>query len=333
LSAGLFAFFEDQNRGQPWFYMYSVMLGLTLLPERAVLAAGRCAVAAAYLWSGIQKCNSIFFHNVPAWFVAPAAKWHLPALAITLLRWAVATAPLVEIAIAIALWSARFRCWGIALVVLVHLAALLFLGPLGYGYDFVVWPWNLAMMGFVIVLFGRVTESGTPGPPASSAGKAQSLNLGLHFPLFARTIAELRTSRLAVTIIALFTLLPALSFAGLWDSYFSFTLFAESQAKADIYVTEVFRNRLPPGIAAHVHKFRLAFDPRIQGPYVFDFQTWGYKTMRAPPIFEPRNYRSIFRYLRGWSRAPGDLHMIIAPRAGPIVFYEGDARVPLVPNQ
>src|SRR2546430_7235837 len=51
--------------------------------------------------------------------------------------------------------------------------------------------------------------------------------------------------------------------------------------------------------------------------YVFDFQQWGYEQLRVPPIFEPRNYRSIYRYLRPWARRPSELRMIIAPRAGP----------------
>jgi hypothetical protein len=333
LIASLFAFCQDQNRGQPWFYMYWVMLAFTLLPANAVLAACRCALSAAYFWSGIQKCNSRFFQVVPAWFVAPAVKWHFPTWLVTILHWSVATAPFVEIAIAIALWSTRFRPLGIAMVLLIHLTALLFLGPLGYRYDLVVWPWNLAMIGMVLALFGWLPKRVDPAPRGPETKTSQHWSSAFRASLLGETLAVLRRSALAVTLVALFWLLPLLSFAGLWDSYFSFTLFAESQAKADIFVTEAFRNRLPPGIGAHVHKLKPAYDPRIQGPYVFDFQTWGYQNLRVPPIFEPRSYRSIFRYLRQWSRERGDLRMIVAPRAGPTTFYEGDAVIPLIPTR
>src|ERR1035441_4919789 len=104
LLAGLFAFCEDQNRGQPWFYMYWVMLGLTLLPAPASIAACRWAISVAYIWSGIQKCQPAFFHSVPAWFIAPATHWHLPAAVIHLLRWSIASAPFVELGIGVALW-------------------------------------------------------------------------------------------------------------------------------------------------------------------------------------------------------------------------------------
>jgi hypothetical protein len=332
LLASLFAYFEDQNRGQPWFYMYWVMLGLTLLPQTVVLAACRCALSAAYIWSGIQKCNSKFFQVVPAWFVAAATSWHLPGWLVHLLQWAVATAPLMELAIGIALWSTRFRRAAIGLTLAVHLTALLFLGPLGYGYDLVVWPWNLAMIALVVTLFSSGTRRKTPALRETGAN-ARSRSSTLRSSYFAQALAELGHSRLAMAVIALFTLLPVLSYAGLWDSYFSFTLFAESQAKADIFVSDAYRARLPPRIAVHVHKLRQAYDPGFQGPYVFDFQSWGYQQLRAPPIFEPRNYRSIFKYLRTWARSPADLRMIIAPRAGPMVFYQGDGQIPLVPTK
>src|SRR5882724_3847203 len=89
LAASLFAFFEDQNRGQPWLYMYWVMLLITLLSVPVSIPACRCAISVAYIWSGIQKCNPKFFQVVPDWFVAPAAHWHLPSGAIDLLRWCV----------------------------------------------------------------------------------------------------------------------------------------------------------------------------------------------------------------------------------------------------
>lgn len=306
LVAGLFAFCEDQNRGQPWFYMYWVMLGLTLLPAPASVAACRCALSVAYVWSGIQKCQPAFFQIAPGWFVAPAAHWHLPGVVIHLLQWSVASAPFIELGIGVALWLPRFRWAAIVAAAAVHLTALLFLGPLGHNYDFVVWPWNLAMLALVIVLFASAPEA-----------------------RIAPTFGELRSSRTALTILALFSFLPVLSYFGWWDSYFSFTLFANNQAKADIFVTEEFSNRLPPRMRAHVHKVRAAYNPQVQGPYVFDYQTWSFQELHVPPIFEPRSFRSIFRFLRPYSANQSDLRMIIAPRAGPLVFYQGDNQWPL----
>jgi hypothetical protein len=310
LIAGLFAFCEDQNRGQPWFYLYWVMLGLTLLPAPAAMAACRWTVSVAYIWSGVQKCQPAFFHGVPAWFVAPATQWHLPAAVIHLLRWSVASAPCVELGIGVALWLPRFRWAAIGAAAVVHLTALLFLGPLGYNYDVVVWPWNLAMLGLVIALFAI--------PPAAR---------------ITRTLADLRPSKPGLATLALVSFLPLLSYFGWWDSYFSFTLYAGNQAKADIFVTEAFSKRLPPGMRAHVHQVRQAYNPQIQGPYVFDFLTWGFQELHVPPIVEPRSFRSIFNFLRTYSVDPNDLRMIVGPRAGPTVFYQGDRHWPLTPSE
>src|SRR5436190_10642682 len=131
LGLSLFAFCEDQNRGQPWFYMYWVMLLLTLFPASTALAACRFAISVAYFWSGIQKCNA-GYQGVPAWFIAPATHWHLPDFLIVLLRWSVAAAPFTEMGIAIGLWTSRLRRLAMGVVLILHLMAVLFLGPLGH---------------------------------------------------------------------------------------------------------------------------------------------------------------------------------------------------------
>ena len=43
-----------------------------------------------------------------------------------------------------------------------------------------------------------------------------------------------------------------------------------------------------------------------------------------PPIPEPRNFRSIFNFLRVYSRQPEDLRMMVGTRGGPVIFYQGD---------
>jgi hypothetical protein len=306
LVASLFAYCEDQNRGQPWFYMYWVMLGLTLLPDRVALAACRWALSATYVWSGIQKCHGKFFLVVPGWLVSPATNWHWPMVVIEGLRGLVASAPVTEIVIGIALWMPRLRWLAISAAVMVHLLALLFLGPLGHNYNWVVWPWNLVMIALVFVLFA------TPSvPPLRSAW------------------IDLRRSKPAWVVVLLFCLLPVLSYRGWWDSYFSFTLYSEHEAKADMFVSEAFAQRLPPRMQAHAHRVRVAYDPVLQGPYVFDYQNWGFQELGTPPIVEPRSYRSIFRYLRTFATNDDELRMLVAPRAGPMVFCQGDSERPL----
>ena len=64
LAGSLFLALLDQARWQPWFYMYWIMLLLTLAEENAALAGCRLALAAVYVWSGVQKFNPDFFNLV-----------------------------------------------------------------------------------------------------------------------------------------------------------------------------------------------------------------------------------------------------------------------------
>jgi hypothetical protein len=347
--AGLFSFFEDQNRGQPWFYMYWVMLLLSLFPEPSsemqtafakrfggvranpALAACRCAISAAYIWSGIQKFNARFFTVTPTWFVAPALRWHLPAGLIEVLRWIVACAPVLELGIGIALWVPQLRLAAIVSVAVLHLMALLFLGPLGYNYNWVVWPWNLAMIALVWSLFGSGSawRKGQTSVPASDKTKAKNLRPGM---LIRQTFAELKHSKFAMLVLGLFSFLPILSYRGLWDSYFSFSLYSENAAVANIFISKEFGDRLPPNMRPYVQQFPQAYDPLHQAPYVFGFQAWGYEELHVPPISEPRNFRSVFHFLRSYSQQPNDLRMIVGQRSGSVVFYEGERYEFLTPK-
>ncbi len=355
LLASLFAFCEDQNRGQPWLYMYWVMLWLTLLPDGISIAGCRVAISVAYVWAGIQKCNPRFFHVQPGWFVSPAEHWHWPSSAVALLRWAVAATPVIELGIGLALWMPRLRRTAIGAVLAMHLAVLLFLGPLGHNYNLVIWPWNLAMIALVCVLFvddrfwqnrlaitaalaasKRDVQAHDPKRfrPARSGAAFRKRELAASpGPRLTQAFGDLRRSRPGSAIIALYSLLPILSFFGMWDSDFSFSLYAENQAVANVFVTQAFRDRLPSRMQAYVRRFPQDYDPQHQGPYIFEFQPWCYDELRVPPIPEPRAYRAIYSFLRVYARDRSDLRMIIGPRSGPVFFYEAENCELLAPKR
>ena len=185
LIGALFLVLGDQTRLQPWFYLYAVMLLLTLFPDRIALAGCRVALSGVYVWSGIQKLNGAYFEEVVPWFAAPASRWLSEASA-EAVEFAIAAAPVVEIFIGAAVWLLPLRRYAVATAALLHAAILLFLGPLGYDYNLVVWPWNLTMPLLLLTLF-----------PRESLG---------------RTWATLRQSKPAFAIVLLIVGLPALSF-------------------------------------------------------------------------------------------------------------------------
>jgi hypothetical protein len=124
--------------------------------------------------------------------------------------------------------------------------------------------------------------------------------------------------------VALFSLLPALSYAGWWDSYFSFALYSGNLANFNIFMTQALVDRLPARLRAHVEPFRPDYEPLHQGPFLMNCTTWAFQEIQVPPLPEPRNYRAIFAYLRVYARKPEDLRMLVDPRSGPVSFYQDD---------
>lgn len=328
LAASFIAYCGDQNRGQPWLYMYWVMLLLSLFPVPSAHAACRIAIAIVYLWGGLQKLNVRFFTVTPEWFIAPAANWHLPPALIDLLKLSVKSAPFIEISIAVLLWFPRLRRIAFALTILTHTFALVFLGPWGHNYNWVVWPWNLAMLALVLGLFapGKFFESPTNAPARKlkSTERTKRTDTTPVFFTLRQTLAELRHAKIATGLIALYGLLPLLSYTGRWDSYFSFALYSENLAAANIFCTESFRDNLPPHLKNYAHQFPHAYDPQRQGPLGFAFNAWAYEEMHVPAISEPRNFVNVYRTLLPYARKPEDLRMIIGPRSGPVIFHEGE---------
>jgi hypothetical protein len=346
LAASLFVYCEDENRGQPWMYMYWVMLLFTLFSEKTAITACRIGMSVVYLWSGIQKCNHRFFEVQPAFFVEPLTHWHLPKLFLDLTRWAVACAPFIEMGIGVALWSPKLRRGAIGAAMAVHGFSLLVLGPLGHNYNWVVWPWNLAMPALLWVLFAKgeywarrvaeavpstVPKEEKPATkvkaPVKKAVSASATDGGLK-----QAFGELLKSKPALAIVVGYALLPILSYSGKWDSYFSFCLYSENSASANIFVTQAFADRLPPPMQKQVKKFSETYDPQHQGPLIFNSGGWGYEELHVPPISEPRNFASIYKALQTWAQQPEDLRMIVGQRSGPVIFYEGDSREYLTPQ-
>lgn len=287
----------DQNREQPWFYMYWLLLLALTFRAPASLTACRLIISAVYIWGGIQKINPTFFKAVPAWFVSPGAKW-FPAEFVSVLQAMVAAAPAIEIFIGIALWFSPLRKVAIAAVCALHLGALAMLGPWGHGHNLVVWPWNLAMIVVVVILFPK----GKLEPPIAALNRC--------WPAWALTV-----------FVCIF---PALSYAGKWDSYLSFSLYSGSLATADLYITESFRDRLPEKLKPFTHRLQ-TYNEQVQGPYVFDHQAWAMAELGVPPLPEPRAYRKTWHYLsRKYAANSEELRMILAPRTGPVLLYQGE---------
>jgi hypothetical protein len=308
LAATLFLYGCDQNRGQPWMYLYWVLLLLSLFSDKTVLPACRLALALVYFWAGIQKLNGTFFTAIPAWFVQPAIGWGLPHVMVAGLRASVALTPLFEIFISAGIWFPKTRWLAIAIAAILHGAALVFLGPLGHNVNLVVWPWNIAMVALLVVLFGSKECTGLP-----------------------QTLRELRRFRGVSLVLGLYALLPILSFFGCWDSYFSFALYSANLSKADLYVTQSFRERLPGRLQKYVDPVE-NYDPSFQLPCVFEHPRWAASELGVPELPEPRGYAVMFRYVAAYATNENDCRMVVETRGVKILLYRPSAN-PVVLHQ
>lgn len=282
------------------------MLLLNLLPEPTALAACRLALSLVYFWAGVQKLNGTFFNVVPAWFVHPAIDWGWPSAIVATMRVCVLLTPFFEVFITVGVWFSKARWLAIAVAVILHIAALLFLGPIGHDTNPVIWPWNIAMIALFVLLFAT-KECVSP----------------------VQTLRELRHSWEGVLIVGLYGFLPILSFFGLWDSYLSFALYSYNLTKAEVYMSQSFLIDLPPRLQTYVYPVK-HYNPAFQLPYMFEFSMWAEAEMGVPPLPEPRGYLVMFRYIATYATNNDDCSMLLETRNGKILCYRLGAAKPIV---
>jgi hypothetical protein len=266
---------QDQSRLQPWCYQYAFMLigcaCYSLSNVDTSLNVCRLIVAATYFWSGAQKLNPYFAPGTFTWLAHPLAA-HFPALAIK----AGYAAPFVEMMCAIGLLTRRFRTPAIVALIAMHACILLAIGPLGHGFNTVVWPWNIAMIVFLLLLF-RHSEA-----PAREILRGPA-----------------RFHRLALM---LFGLAPALSFFNLWDSYLSAALYSGNKNQGAIYMTEAVADHLPEEVDDDVSEEADGLDKLL-------VNDWSFDELNAPAYPEIRIFKNVARKLCGFATKSSDVRL------------------------
>jgi hypothetical protein len=168
-----------------------------------------------------------------------------------------------------------------SLAIAMHALLLAVLGPLGLGYNRVVWSWNAVMIVVLVVLFRRSGE----------AGPRQILWPRLH---------------LQAVVVVLFWLLPALSYAGLWPRYFAFRLYSHDQDQGGVFVTREVLERMPAATQASLVRYPLR---RYVG--YFEIGAWSERELGAFVPSEPRLYRKIAAKVCALAARPDDVMLSI----------------------
>lgn len=285
----------DQSRWQPWFYQYIFMLaalgcysskGSDPKEQNAALNACRFIVASTYMWSGIQKINATFVAGIFPWLVKPLLHL-LPAAWATFALSAGVVAPILETSIGIGLLTKSFRVPSIALAVAMHASILLSIGPLGHNWNSVVWPWNISMPLFVLILFWRVRDLSLKG------------------------LAEARFLPLSIMTGVLFGVMPLFSFFGLWDSYLSAALYSGNTTQAAVYVSDSVKRSLPVEVQHYMSRLP-------SGEYRLNITGWSFGELNVPPYPEKRIYKNIARRICAYAQERSEVILEVGERPSPL---------------
>jgi TRAP-type C4-dicarboxylate transport system permease small subunit len=170
--------------------------------------------------------------------------------------------PFIQVAFGIGLLTRRFRRVSLILAVAMHVFILAMLGPAGYDWNNIVWPWTAAMAVFDLLLFSSRAD----------------------FSL--RDVLGTKGHFHHAVALALFALLPFLSFFNLWDSYLSSALYSGNLTEAQIYASDAGRKALPQTI----QRYLVHTSPDTN---VLNLQRWAIEDLNVSPYPETRVFKQI----------------------------------------
>ncbi|HEY0320068.1 MAG TPA: hypothetical protein VGC66_03780 [Pyrinomonadaceae bacterium] len=284
----------DQTRLQPWVYQYLIMLAVLACVRSGeddeesaglTIAANQLVIAMLYFWSGAQKLNWSFGHEVMPGLLAsagvhlsPAYVSYLPAIGIV--------AALCEAFTGIALLVRKTRRMGVLLALCMHLLVLVML--VAAWRNSVVWVWNVFMMVMVVLLFWR---------------SQHTVNCHVLWKWRGAT----PSSHAAKAVIVVCGLAPALSFIGWWDMYLSSALYSGNTTIAVARISERVRDRLPATAQQQVFKTR-------RGEMMLPFYEWSMTELNVPPYPETRVYRQLAREVCRYAEEPQEVELIVRER-------------------
>jgi hypothetical protein len=261
----------DQTRWQPWVFQYSFLLVVVgLCPwaratpdgQRRLLNIARLIVAFTDIFSGLQKINLNFMENDFPWMVTPITNL-LPSASGFLLAFGFA-APFIQVAFGVGLLTQRYRRVSPISAISMHLFILAMSGPAGLNWNDIIWPWTATMAVLDVLLFS--------GPADFSW----------------REIVWNRQDPRHLTAVALFALLPVLSFFNLWDSYLSSALYSGNLTEAQIYLSDA-------GAASLVSEIRSRLIHTSPDTNVLNIQRWAMEDLNVTPYSETRAFKAIAR--------------------------------------
>jgi hypothetical protein len=257
---------QDQMRWQPWVYLYFLML-LPYLSQSGqdenrepILNCLRWVIAGVYFWSGAHKFNSNFIDGTFSEVI------RLSGLGTELATWKNFgyLIPIIEIMIGFSLLTSKFRKIGIYSSIIMHIGILFCLSPMVLNHNSVVYPWNVAMIIFVSILFWNFTDN-----------------------LFVRPSA-MRLNILTRTVIVLVWIFPILNLFGIWDHYLSFSLYSNKVSKFYVAIEKSQLRKIDKRFENY-----FANIGNLEGGQLIDIDKWALAELNVPFYPETRVFKKL----------------------------------------
>ncbi len=256
----------DQNRWQPWEYQYVFMFFILWVnrgDDKNALSVLLIVLCSIYFYSGLQKVNPHFIKQV--WGHTILNDFLHLSTNITqqpnMLRLGYVM-PLLEMLLGIGLLVKKSRKITVCFLLIMHILILLFIGPLGLCYNIIVWPWNMAMIVFLLIFL------------------KQSINTP--------NITSLISKRLNLFFLVVWIVFPVLNFWGYWDFYFSSSLYS---GRIDICYIEL--NNPDKNFELKGFYKEKNVGDTIANKEIILLQDWAFKELNTPPCPQARVYKKI----------------------------------------
>jgi uncharacterized membrane protein YphA (DoxX/SURF4 family) len=259
----------DQNRWQPWEYLYVFVLLIFILNKNKpsfITTSFVIILATIYFYSGLHKFNIGFVNNV--WETLFLRRYlHVPASSCQgfWLRFTGFTLQVIECFAGICLLFGKTKKVAAVTLIAMHSIILIVIGPLGLHYNKIVWPWNVAMIFYLYLIFIKCKD----------ASCKQFIFMGMRNK----------------AILACWAFLPAFNFIGLWDNYLSWNIYSSTLPNMLVCIKDTSTAKALRRFVNYKDSLNIC-----NGNALLSIQSWALKEISVPPYPEERVYKKIEKH-------------------------------------
>lgn len=241
----------DQHRLQPWAVHIAVSLLLLVFSRaRHRLTYLTIFTVSIYVYSALGKFDAQFLHTVGQEFLASGMRlmgFSARALTPEARFWLASLFPIGELLCGLGLAWVRLRKVTAVAAIMMHLALILVLGPLGLGHQWGVLLWNALFIAINVLLF--IHPDLVKSEPRIEPSRNRNLET-----IEQRADASTPKSVFALAILLLATCVPLCERLGWSDHWLGWALYAPHSSRARVYVSSAAIDRLPPVVRRFVNK-------------------------------------------------------------------------------